>query len=267
MTVMRVIGALFRAILVLAVLAAPAFLLPEVSTAAQEISIIIGGIGGLFTLFEYASSHPGLIDFRFAPPYNRFRFLTLAVMIGALAFLARASAGADPWSATFLLRIDGLVALVDVPLSPVRLAVAMLGDGLSADVRQVLTRAAALAFGVATIAFLFFVLLIWVFRWPVGRENFNLWINLPTFEPSSGRDVERRLRRDGVVNILLGIALLYLVPVLASRAGGWFDPGVLANDQPLIWGACLWAFFPVSLIMRGMALLKLGWLVQRARGY
>ena len=57
-----------------------------------------------------------------------------------------------------------------------------------------------------------------------------------------------------------------MIPVIASRSGGWFDPSVLNNFQPLIWGCAVWAFLPASLIIRGAALVKLGWLVKRARG-
>jgi len=234
--VKRLLGAFIRGILVLIVVALPAFLLPNASQAAQEISLIIGGIAGAFTLFEYASSHPGLVDFRFAPPYNRIRFITFAGQVLALIFLCRAVSGADSFSPTILEYADQAVAMTNIPLSPVRIAIAMIGEGGSEAFQS------------------------------VGRDNFNLWINLPTFEPTSGRDVERRLFRDGTANILLGIGLPFLIPVIASRSGGWFDPSVLQNYQPLIWGAALWAFLPASLIIRGAALIKVGWLVKRARG-
>ena len=254
-----------RALLVLVVVAAPAILLPNVSQAAQEISLIIGGIAGAFTLFEYASSHPGLVDFRFAPPYNRIRFVTFAVQVVALVFLCRATSGADAFSADVLAYADNAVALMNIPLSPVRVAVEMIGEGGNDAFQTLLGRAAAVSFTVAFASFLFFAITLWLFKWPVGRDNFNLWVNLPTFEPSSGRDVERRLYRDGTANILIGIGLPFVIPVLASRSGGWFDPSVLENYQPLIWGAALWAFLPASLIIRGAALIKVGWLVKRAR--
>ncbi len=261
----RFLGAFVRASLVLIVVALPAFLLPDVSQAAQEISLIVGGIAGAFTLFEYASSHPGLIDFRFAPPFNRIRFFTFFFQITALVFLARALANADTFSAEVLSLTDRAVDLTDLPLSPVRVAVAMLGDGSSEAFKAMLARAAATSFVIAFVSFALFTLTLWLFRWPVGRDNFNLWVNLPTFEPASGRDVEVRLFRDGTANVLIGVGLPFVIPVLASRASGWFDPSVLQNHQPLIWGCAVWAFLPASLIMRGSALLKVGWLVRRAR--
>lgn len=262
----RFLGALIRAFLVLAVVAAPAFLLPDVTQAAQEISLIIGAIAGAFTLFEYASSHPGLVDFRFAPPYNRIRFITFAAQVIGLVFLCRAVSGADAFSPDILALADQAVALTNIGFSPIRVAVEMIGAEESEAFKTLLFRATSVSFLMAFASFLFFAVLLWLFRWPVGRDNFNLWVNLPTFEPSSGRDVERRLFRDGTANVLLGVGLPFLIPVIASRSGGWFDPSVLQNYQPLIWGCALWAFLPASLIIRGAALLKVGWLVKRARG-
>ena len=110
----RLVSSLSRAFLVLVFIALPAFLLPETSRTGQEISLIIGALFALFTMFEYASSHPGLIDFRFAPPYNRFRFLTFAVLIVALVFLCRADSGADSFSDDYLALSDRLVEIFKI---------------------------------------------------------------------------------------------------------------------------------------------------------
>jgi len=262
----RLPGAVARAVMVIIVLALPAFLLPNISQAAQEISLIIGGIVAAFTLFEYASTHPGLIDFRFAPPYNRIRFFTFSVQVGLLVFLSRAAVGQDPFSPALLQWADRCVEYLDFPLSPVNIAVAMVGSDGDQVFTTLIARAAALSYAISFASMAFFALVLWLFKWPVGRKNFNLWINLPTFEPSSGRDVERRLRRDGVINILAGIGLPYVIPAFVSRASGWFDPSVLGNNQPLIWGVTLWSFVPASLVIRGAALLKVGYLVKKSRG-
>ena len=261
----RLIGAVIRALLVVIVISTPAFLLPGVSVASQEITLIVGGITAAFTIFEYASTHPGLIDFRFAPPYNRIRFVAFACQILALVFLCRAEAGEDPFSPSVIALADQAIAWLDFPLSPVGLAGDMIGVGEGPAFVELITRATALSFGITFISLGSFALILWLFRWPVGRRDFNLWINLPTFEPGYGRDVERRLNRDGVINVLSGLAFIYLLPVILSRAGGWFDPSVLANYQPLVWGVTLWGFLAGSLITRGAAILKVAWLVKRTR--
>lgn len=262
----RLPGAFARAVMVVIILAAPAFLLPNISRAAQEISLIIGGIVAAFTLFEYASTHPGIVDFRFAPPYNRVRFFTFSVQVLLLVFLSRAAENADTFSPSLLNLADWVADWLDFPLSPVNIAVAMVGSDGDLDFTTLIRRAAALSYGISFASMAFFAMVLWLFKWPVGRKNFNLWINLPTFEPASGRDVERRLRRDGVINILAGIGLPYVIPAFVSRASGWFDPSVLGNNQPLIWGVTFWSFLPASLVIRGAALLKVGYLVKKSRG-
>ncbi|MHA3916203.1 hypothetical protein [Halovulum sp. GXIMD14793] len=264
----RLVGALIRALLVVVVIAAPSMLLPNASDASREISLIVAGVAAAFTLFEYASTHPGLIDFRFAPPYNRVRFVAFAAQIFILTFLCRAfdDPNADAFSRSLLGLADQAIALLDFPLSPVNVAATMIGAGENTDFVLQLKRAAGLSFLITFCSLVAFALILWFFRWPVGRRDFNLWINLPTFEPGYGRDVERRLSRDGLTNLLAGIAFLFLLPVLLSRASGWFDPSVLSNYQPLVWGVTLWAFFSGSLVIRGAAILKVAYLVKRSRG-
>ncbi len=264
--VSRLIGAFVRACLVLIVVAAPSLLLPDVSTTSVEISLILGGVVAAFTLFEYASSHPGLIDFRFAPPYNRIRFLAFTVQILSLIFLCRALEGRDAFSADLIALSDQMVSWLSFPLSPVNVASEMIAAGEDPTLASLIARAAALSFFVTFCSLVFFAIFLWLFRWPVGRRDFNLWVNLPTFEPGYGRDVERRLTRDGTINLLAGIVFLYLLPVLLSRASGWFDPSVLNNYQPLVWGVTIWAFISGSLVIRGAAILKVAMLISRSRG-
>ncbi|MEL7214688.1 MAG: hypothetical protein AAGJ96_01960 [Pseudomonadota bacterium] len=261
----RILNAACRAVMVLVVIAAPAFLLPGSSRTGQEISLIMGGLLGVFTLFEYASRQPGLIDFRFAPPYNRARFFTFATIIFILVFVCRAHEGVDEFGPEFLVFLDQLVAVLDFPLSPLTLAVELVaGEGDPAFIALV-SRAGAAGLSVAVLSTIFFTLVIWVLRWPAQRESFNLWINLPTFDPSLGKDVSWRLRRGGLINVMIGLALPYAIIAVVSQTGGWFDSRALANYQPLIWGCVLWNFVPWVIFMRGQAMLKIAWLIDKAR--
>ncbi|WP_316013780.1 hypothetical protein [Roseobacter sp. HKCCA0434] len=260
----RLVTGLSRAFLVLVFVALPAFLLPESSRTGQEISLIIGALFALFTMFEYASSHPGLIDFRFAPPYNRFRFLTFAVLVTALVFLCRADAGEDAFSADLIALTDRLVTALNVPLSPVVLADGLIAGG-PGGLNPLVARATALSLTVALISAVFFSAYIWLLRWPAERDSFNLWVNLPTFDPSVGQDISWRLQRAGWMNVLVALALPYTTISIASRGGGWFDPEALGNYQSLVWGCVFWAFTPVVLINRGSAMLKIAWLIDKAR--
>ncbi|MEM8658176.1 MAG: hypothetical protein AAF813_07170 [Pseudomonadota bacterium] len=247
------------------IIASPAFLLPNVSSASQEITLIVAGIAAAFTIFEYASTHPGLIDFRFAPPYNRVRYTIFGVQVLSAVFLCRAEVGFDGFADSYLALADQAVALTNLPFSPVALVSSVVGGQGDPPYQLLVTRAAALSFLVTFLALAGFALFLWIIPWPIGRRDFNLWINLPTFEPGYGRSVERRLYRDGLINIAAGVVLIYILPLIAGPLTTWFNPRAVGDYQGLVWGVTLWAFISGSMVIRGAAILKVSWLVRRTR--
>jgi hypothetical protein len=66
--------------------------------------------------------------------------------------------------------------------------------------------------------------------------------------------VVSRLRRDGGVNVVLGILLPFLMPSVIASATNLFGSGAISSPQTLIWTVTAWAFFPASLLMRGVAM-------------
>ena len=139
----RLIGAVIRALLVVVVISTPAFLLPGVSVASQGNHADRRRHRRGFHIFEYASTHPGLVDFRFAPPYNRIRFFAFAAQVFLLVFLCRAVEGEDPFSIIGL--ADSAVGWMSFPLSPVGLAGEMIGASEGPDFVVLITRATALS--------------------------------------------------------------------------------------------------------------------------
>lgn len=261
----RLLAGFSRALAVVLVIGFPALLLPNVSVASQEISLIVAGLAAAFTVFEYASTHPGLIDFRFAPPYNRVRFVSFALLILSLTFLARGFAGYDSFSQDML---DwGALALekASFPLSPVSALAAGLPENMPDTNRSLIEQSAAISFWLAAVLMLLFGALLWLIRWPIGRRDFNLWLNLPTFPPGYPRDVERRLVRDATVNILSGIAFLYVAPPMAMQLNSIQQPSEVPNYQLILWTTALWGFVPGSLAIRGIAILKVAHLIKSAR--
>lgn len=263
--IQRLIGALTRAIVLVLIVAAPAFLLPGVSVASQEITLVVAGIGAAFTIFEYASTHPVLIDFRFAPPYNRMRFLVFGAQVIAVVFLCRAHAGQDPFSQGYLAAADRIAAYLDFPLSPVSFGAGIVADRVSPAFGDLVVQAAALSFAVTIVPLVLFGLLLWVMGWPVRRHDFNLWVNLPTFEPVYGAAVARGLTRDGRVNLIAGIAALYLLPFILAQIAGMYGLATEPGYQPVVWGATIWAVVSGSLLIRGLAILKIAHLVSRVQ--
>ena len=101
-----------------------------------------------------------------------------------------------------------------------------------------------------------FLVVLRVTPWPGGDGRLNLSVNLPTFQPAAGSDVAARLRRDGSVNLALGILLPYVLPPVAAAIGAAHGLSVVRSDLVLVWVASLWAFLPASLILRGIALRR-----------
>jgi hypothetical protein len=260
----RLTGASVRALIVAVLVVAPSVLLPGISQGAAEITIVLSIIAAAFVIFEYGFSFPSLIEFRFAAPYNRIRFLTLAVLVLSLVLLSRSVVENTPATEAVSGFAEMWFGWLNFPYSPVRFVVDQLGGG-DADQMRMLGLAASLGLAIVLLAQVIFALLLWLFSWPATRENFNLWVNLPNFDPTAGPELERRLKREIMISFFVGVSLPFLAPVLASRASGWFDPSSLSNFQTLVWMVTLWAFFPATSLMRSIALMKIVYLIRRAR--
>jgi hypothetical protein len=77
--------------------------------------------------------------------------------------------------------------------------------------------------------------------------------------------VLHRLQRDGRINALFGIALPFLIPTLVRLASDLIDPITLENPQTMIWTISALAFLPSSMIMRGIAMLRIAELIEEKR--
>ncbi len=263
--VSQLFGAFIRAILVALLIAMPSVILPGVGQDAKEISMVFALVGAALTMFEYGSSHPGLVEFRFAPPFNRIRFISLFLTILLLAMLFRGEVGGSEMSMK-VYEIGGLVGIaMDFPFSPVRILTALLtNDGLTENTPMVRS-AAGISYVVSLVSLAIFAVFMRILSWPLGHGSFNVWVNLPTFDPASGFDVEDRLVRDARVNIIFGFTLPFLVPLVAQVSSAYYDFSALNSSQTLIWTVAVWAFLPASLFMRGIAMVKIARLIRRKR--
>ena len=83
----RLAGAAIRALFVIILIAAPSLILPGTTADVSQIVTLVALFAAALTFFEYASTYPGLVEFRDAPPFNRIRFGSLfltVVLLGAL---------------------------------------------------------------------------------------------------------------------------------------------------------------------------------------
>ena len=261
----KLAGAAVRAALVAILVATPSLLLPGISADTAQIVALLALAAACLVMFEYASSYPSLVEFRDAPPFNRVRFLALFFTVFALSVIAKGET--EPSGLTLFVEAVAIVLgqLWDFPYSPVRLVLISLPD--TATVAQVaaVRAAAGLAFTLALVALTMFYLILKLFNWPSRTGAFNVWVNLPTFDPTAGGDVVDRLNRDARVNLALGFLLPFLMPAVATASEMAFGPMTLDAPQTTIWMVSAWAFLPLSLFMRGIAMGRVAAMIVEMR--
>ncbi|MDP3959469.1 MAG: hypothetical protein Q8Q26_05265 [Pseudorhodobacter sp.] len=245
--------------------ATPSVLLPGTGSDGKQMVALVALFAGLLTLVEYNATYPGLIEFRDAPPFNRTRFLILFAMVFALTVIARSAT--SPTTLTTL--VEALGALIgramDFPFSPVRQALLMMADGASDAQAMALRTAAGMAYLISLVGLGIFVVMLKRTDWPAECGGFNVWVNLPTFDPTTGGDVVSRLKRDARINVALGFLLPFLTPVVVKISSSGFEPLTLTSPQTLIWTITAWAFLPASLFMRGIAMSKIAVMIRDKR--
>lgn len=258
-------GAIIRAILVIILVATPSLFLPGTTPDNAQVIALIAIFAATLTVFEYGSTYPCLVEFRDAPPFNRVRFTSLFVTVFFLTIIERGRI--EPTSLTLF--VDAVGALIgqaiDFPYSPVRLMVLMLPDGTDPTQINMVRTASGIAYLTSLLSLSVFVIILRLRGWPGGRGPFNVWVNLPTFDPTVGGDVVARLSRDARFNLALGFLLPFLVPTVARLAADLFDPVSLESPQTLVWTITAWAFLPASLFMRGIAMARIAQMITEKR--
>jgi hypothetical protein len=258
-------GALMRAALIMLAAILPALLIPQATPETGQIVLLAGLFAAAVVFAEYASPYPALIEFRFAAPFNRTRFALLAVTAILLALIQRGQVMAGPLPEL----VAGLAAvcggLLDFPFSPVRLLLGALPSSIGPEDAMLIRDGAALAMVVAVLTLAAFAGAMRTNLWPMGQGPFNVWINLPTFDPTAGNDVVERLLRQGRMNVVLGFLTPALLPVVVVVSGLMAQPIDFTAPINYVWGIALWAFLPTAMIMRGLAMGRVARMIRANR--
>lgn len=254
-----------RAMFVVLLVATPALLLPGVSADMQQIVALVAIFSAALTVFEYASVYPGLVEFRDAPPFNRLRFGSLFATVFLVSVMVRSEF--EPTQINQIVRSFGtnIGEAIDFPYSPVRQVVLLLPEDAGFALVQRVRTAAGLSYFISMLTLAIFYLCVKVRNWPMNNGTFNVWINMPTFDPTSGGDVVQRLERDARFNIVVGFTLPFFIPAALKFSEALFGPTNLDAAQSMVWIVAAWAFLPASLLMRGLALGRIAELVERKR--
>ncbi|MBM1633168.1 hypothetical protein JQV27_08680 [Sulfitobacter mediterraneus] len=258
-------GAATRGLLVALLIATPALILPGVAADSTQITALMALLAGFLTFVEYNSSFPSIVEFRDAPPFNRLRFIAMFVTVLMITQVIKSHSEVTLLSGALFSLGTIIGNALDFPYSPVRLAVLMLPETASIQLVETIRAAAGLAYLVAAIALIVFVVIVRVLGWPTRHGAFNVWVNLPLFDPTAGGDVISRLQREARINIALGFLLPFLIPAMVKLASYLIDPIPFENPQTLIWTVSAWAFLPASMVMRGIAMNRVAGMIEDKR--
>ena len=173
----------------------------------------------------------------------------------------------EPTSLTIFVEAVGALIghVMDFPYSPVRLVVLMMPPGTGVEHIALVRSLAGIAYLTSLLTLAVFLIILRLQGWPSRTGSFNVWINLPTFDPTAGGDVVDRLQRDARFNIALGFLLPFLTPPVIKAASTTFASVSLDNPQTLIWTVAAWAFLPASLFMRGIAMGRIASMIESKR--
>lgn len=261
----RATAAAVRAFLVMILIVVPSVILPGIGTDTKQVVALIALFGGALVFFEYNAVYPSLIEFRDGAPYNRIRFLMMLAIVVILSAIV-----ADMEHSTTVSRFFHAVGLVigaslDFPYSPVRLVSYMLDASASpAQISQVKI-AAGTAYLISLFSLALFVIVLKLVGWPSTKAAFNVWVNLPTFEPTAGGDVVDRLVRDSHANLAVGFLLPFVIPAVVALLTTGIPAETLTSPQTLIWAMALWAYLPAALIMRAVAMARIADMIRIKR--
>lgn len=243
----------------------PSMMMPGAASDGTQVVMLVAIFAAGLTLFEYASVYPGLVEFRDAPPFNRVRFGSLFLTVICLSLLLRGQV-APTTASEVMTNIGSIVGqVIDFPYSPVRLVVLMLPSDADVGHIKLVRDTAGISYFISLITLAVFVLLLRISKWPTHTGKFNVWVNLPTFDPTAGGDVVERLERDARFNVALGFLLPFLTPAVVKSATSLFGAVTLESPLTLIWTVAAWAFLPASLFMRGIAMSRIAALITEKR--
>lgn len=263
--IMRVTGAMARALLVMILVVTPSAILPGIAMDDRQIVALIALFAAALTFAEYNSTYPSLLQFRDAPPFNRLRFLMLFLILLILSVLGGKGVEASPISLLSQAIAHEIGNALDFPLSPVNLVVMAFADTGLPEHEELIRSAAGMACFIALFSVLISVLFFRIKAWPLQERVFNIWINLPTFEPSAGGDIVRRLRRSACINLALGFLLPFAIPKVAALGLQGILPSGMLSPHIVVWIISLWAFYPANLLLRGAAMWRIAGLIRAWR--
>jgi hypothetical protein len=245
--------------------ATPALMLPNVTTGGSPVVMLVAMLAGFLVFFEYYSSSPSIISFRDAPPFNRLRCCFLFIIVFLLSLMSKGKLEPTLTTNSFTSLALIIGNYLDFPLSPVHIMASILPKTAQSEIINSVQAMAGLSYVLSILMVITFLALIHIVDWPRINGAFNVWINLPLFDPTTCNDVLQHLRRYARLNIVVGALLPFLMPLVFIAIATFVQSIELQNSQTMIWAISLWAFIPANMIVRGLAMHKIANMIAEKR--
>lgn len=260
----RGIGAIVRAIVMCIVVAFPSLALSKASVFGLDLFLVISVISGLIILIEYLARTPSLIEFRLAPPYNRYRMCCLVLVSTFIVVIMNPNQAAGPVFDLTNSVANAALYLCNTAYVPVQMFTNAFGPIPEAMQMNILLWASG-AFLVAFASALSMAVILWLQAWPLTQDGFNLWPNMPSFHTRAGRKTESRMVRMALISLLMAFLFPILIAALLSAVRRWLLIDYTQNMVLLFWLIAIWALVPAMAFLRGLALLKVAYMIDHLR--
>ena len=260
----KIFGAIVRALFVGILFLYPSVLiaggLGNVDLFVQALCLL----GVAIVMVEYMVEVPAIIEFRYAPPYNRMRFLLMMV----LCLVLLAALGPNTFTggnASLILPVaNSFEAIFSWGSSPVQvLAPALTNDPTLFGGN--LTLILSLVFGTMMFGAITFGIYLWISPWPLSAKGFNLWPNMPSFNARAGERASIKILQVAILSLALALLLPYIFAFFIEYCRNSLGMDFVSSKLVVYWTIFLWAAMPAMAIMRSVSLMKLAFLAENMR--
>lgn len=254
--ILRLTGAAVRAFLVAIMIVTPTFLFNDTSYLALEFTRILATIAAIFVFYEYGFPSASVIEFRFISPYNRIRFVLLAVMVVSTCFFLSGPQFESGIMARLVACADQFYNLFSFQYSPVSIIAKTLATG-NPMLELAIGRSLSLNLVIALVVVVVMGILVFVNVWAVGGPSFNIWKNMPTYSGLDAEHFNERLESSAFSSALLGLLLPLFGPTFFDVAIVWIGDGTTVSPIVMIWLLSFWVYLPAMYAMRAIILAKI----------
>jgi len=251
----RLTGATVRAVIVAILVMLPSFLLSETSHSSLEFTRILATIAAVIVIYEYGFPTPSVIEFRFAAPYNRVRFMLMLGLILSPTYLIANMLNGQITNSIISTTASNGFALMDFAYSPVAIVADTLA-GSDPVLRNIIGQAIALNVIICLSFTLAFCASVFANLWRFGGENFNMWLNMPTYKSYDTSSLQNRLINSSFSSLLVACLIPFFGPTIATVVLAWFSQGDILSPVMITWVIALWTYLPAMYLMRAIALAK-----------